>query len=213
AAPTPACTAPGPARTASVPAEREAFAPDSHSTAFVPGERAEFVQDGDQPAASVPAEPAAATPLRRTTHRLLREITDLMAATRLNVALARTMELVTAARSAPDDDPALRETAEAVAVVLSVFAPYTAEEMWHRLGHPPGVAVTAWPIADPALAATETVICALQVDGKLRDRLHVPPDIDEATLTALALASPAAAGLRVTRTIARPPKLVNLVTG
>ena len=164
-------------------------------------------------AAFVPPQPAAVTQLRRTTHRLLREITDLMAATRLNVALARTMELVNAARSAPGDDPALRETAEAVAVVLSLFAPYTAEEMWHRLGHPPGVAVAAWPTIDPALAAAETVVCAVQVDGKLRDRLHVPPDISEATLTDLALASPAAAGLRVTRTIVRPPHLVNLVTG
>jgi len=164
-------------------------------------------------AASALAEAATASPLRRTTHRLLREITDLMEATRLNVALARTMELVNAARSAPGDDPALRETAEAVAVVLSLFAPYTAEEMWHRLGHPPGVAVAGWPTIDPALAAAETVVCAVQVNGRLRDRLHVPPDISEATLTDLALASPAAAGLRVTRTIVRPPKLVNLVTG
>jgi leucyl-tRNA synthetase len=163
-------------------------------------------------AALEPVSPAAVTPLRRITHRLLREITDRMAATRLNVALARTMELVNAARAAPDHDPALRETAEAVAVVLSLFAPYTAEEMWHRLGHPPGVAVAAWPTIDPALVAAETVVCAVQVDGKLRDRLHVPPDISAAALTDLALASPAAAGLRVTRTIVRPPKLVNLVT-
>ena len=167
----------------------------------------------DPPAAFVSAEAATVTPLRRTTHRLLREITDLMAATRLNVALARTMQLVNAARSAPDDDPALREATEAIAVVLSLFAPYTAEEMWHRLGHPPGVAAAPWPTIDPALAAAETVVCAIQVDGKLRDRLHVPPDITAATLTDLALASPAAAGLRVTRTIVRPPKLVNLVTG
>ena len=157
---------------------------------------------------SVPASPAA---LLRTTHRLLRDITELVEATRLNVALARLMELVNAARAAGDDDPALREAADAVAIVLSLFAPYTAEEMWHRLGHSPGVAVAAWPAFDPALAAAETVVCAVQVNGRLRDRLHVPSDITEAALTDLALASPAAAGLRIVRTIVRAPRLVNLV--
>ncbi|MFF5291237.1 leucine--tRNA ligase [Paractinoplanes globisporus] len=152
------------------------------------------------------------SPLRRTTHRLLREITDLLEATRLNVALARTMELVNAVRAAPPDDPARLSATEAVAVVLSLFAPYTAEEMWHRLGHPPGVAVAGWPAIDPDLAAAETVVCVVQVNGKVRDRLSVPPDITSAALRTLALASPTAAGLRVTRAIVRPPKLVNLIS-
>jgi leucyl-tRNA synthetase len=169
-------------------------------------------------AESVPApgSPAAGNlALRHTTHRLLRSITDLIEAHRLNVAVARTMELVNAARKAVDDglaaDPAVREAVEAAAIVLSLFTPYVAEEMWSRLGHPPGVAVAGWPTVDPALAAEPTVVCAVQVNGKLRDRLEVPADITEADLTALALASPAVAGRRVTRTIVRPPKLVNLV--
>jgi leucyl-tRNA synthetase len=150
--------------------------------------------------------------LRRTTHRLLREITDLIEAHRLNVAVARLMELVRAATRHPrDDDPALRETVEAIAIVLSVFAPYTAEDMWRRLGHPPGVATAAWPRIDAALAGSDTVICAVQINGKLRDRLTVPADITEPELTALALASPAVAGRTVTRTIVRAPELVNLV--
>ncbi|GIF19070.1 leucyl-tRNA synthetase [Actinoplanes tereljensis] len=151
------------------------------------------------------------TELRRSTHRLLRVITELIEARRLNVAIARLMELVTAAREAPADDPARRETVEAIAVVLSLFAPYTAEEMWSRLGHPPGIAKAGWPIIDPTLAAERTVVCAVQVNGKVRDRLEVPADITEADLTALALASPAVAGLSVTRTIVRPPELVNVV--
>ncbi|GIE95724.1 leucine--tRNA ligase [Paractinoplanes rishiriensis] len=153
--------------------------------------------------------------LRRATHRLVRVITELIEAHRLNVAVARTMELVNAARKQIDDghagDPAVRETVEAVTIVLSLFAPYLAEEMWSRLGHEPGVAHAGWPAVDPALAAESTVVCAVQVNGKLRDRIEVPADITEADLTALALASPAAAGRAVTRTIVRPPKLVNLV--
>jgi leucyl-tRNA synthetase len=165
------------------------------------------------PLAEVAEAPSAGTgiELRRTTHRLLALITELIEARRLNVAVARLMELVTAARAAPADDPAQRETVEAIAVVLSLFAPYTAEEMWSRLGHEPGVATAGWPTIDPALATEDTVICAIQVNGKVRDRLTVPGDITEADLTALALASPAIAGLPVTRTIVRAPKLVNLV--
>ncbi|MBM2618853.1 leucine--tRNA ligase [Actinoplanes sp. LDG1-06] len=154
--------------------------------------------------------------LRRTTHRLLAAITELMEEQRLNVAVARAMELANAVRRAidgglPAGDPAAREAAEVLAVVLSLFTPYTAEEMWARLGHPPGVARAGWPRADPALVAETTVICALQVNGKLRDRLEVPADITTDDLTALALASPVAAGRTVTRLVVRPPHVVNLV--
>ncbi|MGK5681109.1 leucine--tRNA ligase [Actinoplanes sp. URMC 104] len=164
------------------------------------------------------ADPAAGSPqLRRTTHRLLRTITDLMEERRLNVAVARAMELANAARRAVDEglagDPAVREAAEALAVVLSLFTPYTAEEMWARLGHEPGVARAGWPAVDPALAAETTVTCALQVNGKLRDRLTVPADISARDLEALALGSPAVAGREIRRTVVRPPTLVNVVTG
>jgi leucyl-tRNA synthetase len=159
----------------------------------------------------------ADTPLRRTTHRLLREITTLVETRRFNVAIARTMQLVTAARQAIEEgDPAARETVEAIAIVLSLFAPYTAEEMWARLGHEPGIARAGWPTVDPTLAAEETVVCVVQVNGKLRDRLAVAADITEAALTARALASPAVQaavdGRPIIRQIVRPPKLVNLMT-
>ncbi|MEV6845917.1 leucine--tRNA ligase [Actinoplanes sp. NPDC051411] len=157
--------------------------------------------------------------LRRTTHRLLREITALVESRRFNVALARTMQLVNAAREAIDEGgaaaSAVREAVEAVAVVLSLFTPYTAEEMWSRLGHEPGIARAGWPAIDPALAAEATVVCVVQVNGRIRDRLEVPPDITGEALAARAFASPAVAaavgGRPVTRTIVRPPKLVNLI--
>ncbi len=66
------------------------------------------------------------------------------------------MELVNAARKAIDSgpgphDPAVREAVEAVAILLSLVAPYTAEDMWARLGHSPSVARAGWPQVDPAL--------------------------------------------------------------
>jgi leucyl-tRNA synthetase len=163
-------------------------------------------------AAPLGADLAAGDPdLRKTTHRLLRTITEQVEQHHFNVAVARTMELANAARRVAATDPAVREATEAIAVALSLFAPYTAEEMWARLGHAPGIARAGWPAIDPALAAEPTVVCAVQVNGKVRARLDVPADISAAELEALALASPAAQGLTVVRTIVRPPRLVNLV--
>lgn len=95
--------------------------------------------------------------LRTRVHRLIHEITELMAATRLNVAVARTMELTTALRGHPDRaDPAVREGAEALVRMIPAVAPFTAEEAWERLGRPPSVIEHGWPEADPDLLVEET---------------------------------------------------------
>ncbi len=172
------------------------------------------------------------TELRRVTHRTIEEVTRHVEGYHLNVAVARLMELVSATRKAIDSgpgaaDPAVREAAEALAVMLSLFAPYTAEECWEVLGGSPrvpaapsvppipSVARAAWPAADPALLVQETVTCVVQVNGKVRDRLEVPPAIAEDELRDMALAAPgvarALAGLGVQRVVVRPPKLVNIV--
>ena len=178
----------------------------------------------------VAADAAAAAPaaagsggdveLRKVTHRTIDEVTRLVEASRLNVAVARLMELTSAARRAIDSgpgagDPAVREAAETLAVLVSLFAPYTAEECWELLGHGTSVALANWPAADPALLVEEQVTCVVQVAGKVRDRLQVPPGIGEDELRELALAAPGVAralGDRPVRTvIVRAPKLVNIV--
>jgi leucyl-tRNA synthetase len=130
------------------------------------------------------------------------------------------MELVNVTRKAIDSgcgpaDPAVREAVEAVAIVLSLVAPYTAEEMWERLGHQPTVARTGWPTVDPALLVEESVTAVVQVQGKLRGRLEVSPDISEADLEAAAMADVhvqrALEGKTVRKVIVRAPKLVNIV--
>jgi len=159
--------------------------------------------------------------LRKATHRTIDEVTRLVESTRLNVAVARLMELVSAARRAIDAgpgaaDPAVREAAESLAIMLSLFAPYTAEECWEMLGHEPSVARAAWPVADPALLVEDRVTCIIQVDGKVRDRLEVATSVTEEDLRELALANPAVqralAGRGVRTVIVRPPKLVNVVS-
>ncbi|GIH28554.1 leucine--tRNA ligase [Acrocarpospora phusangensis] len=157
--------------------------------------------------------------LRKVTHRTLDEVTRLVESNRFNVAVARMMELTSATRKAIDSgpgaaDPAVREAAETLAVMLSLVAPYVAEEGWERLGHQPSVAVAGWPEADPALLVLDSVTCVVQVAGKVRDRLEVSPDISDADLEVLALESdkvrPYLSGAP-RKVIVRAPKLVNIV--
>jgi leucyl-tRNA synthetase len=167
------------------------------------------------------ADPAGGdVALRRVTHRTVHDAATLLEGYRFNVVVARTMELVNATRKAIDSgcgpaDPAVREAAETVAILLSLVAPYTAEEMWARLGHEPTVAHAAWPAVDEALLVEDTVTCVVQVQGKVRGRLEVSPDISEADLEAAALADEnvqrAIAGAPVKKVVVRAPKLVNIV--
>ena len=158
--------------------------------------------------------------LRKETHRLLADIDSSMARQRFNVAIARIMELVNATRKAMDgaagpSDPAVREAAEVITIALSLVAPYVAEEMWVRLGHAPSVASATWPTVDPSLLVTQSVTCVVQVQGKVRGRLEVPPGISEDELRSRALSEESvvrALGDReIAKVIIRAPKLVSIV--
>jgi leucyl-tRNA synthetase len=158
--------------------------------------------------------------LRSVTHRTIADAAELLDANKFNVVVAKLMELVNATRKAIDSgaggaDPAVREAAEAVAVILSLFAPYTAEDMWSVLGHPASVANAGWPAHDPSLLVQDTVTAVVQVQGKVRDRLEVSPDTSEDQLRELALASDnvqrALDGRGIRTVIVRAPKLVNIV--
>ncbi len=170
-------------------------------------------------AAGTPANGGDMT-LRRMTHKTVHEVAGLIEAHRFNVMVARTMELVNVTRKAIDSgcgpaDPAVREAVEVVAIVLSLVAPYTAEEMWERLGHEPTVARVRWPEVDPALLVEESVIAVVQIQGKVRARLEVSPEVSGPDLEAAALAYPdvvrALDGRPVRKVIVRAPKLVNIV--
>ena len=172
--------------------------------------------------APVGADPATGDPdLRKATHQAVDGAAKAVDKFRFNVAVARMMELVNATRRAVDTgcgpaDPAVREAVEAIAILLSLFGPYTAEEMWQRLGHEPSVALAGWPTVDPALLVEESVTAVVQIDGKVRHRLEVPPDIGEDELRERALAAEpvrrALDGRAIRTVIVRAPKLVNIVT-
>jgi leucyl-tRNA synthetase len=158
--------------------------------------------------------------LRKATHRAVSDAQLAVETYRFNVVVARTMELVNVTRKAIDTgcgphDPAVREAAQAVAIMLSLVAPYTSEEMWARLGHEPSVALAPWPTVDPALLVEDAVECVVQVNGKIKARLEVAPTITEDELRALAMSQESVteaigdADLKVV--VVRPPKLVNIV--
>jgi leucyl-tRNA synthetase len=160
--------------------------------------------------------------LRKVTHRVVHDAAQLVESHRFNVMVARIMELVNATRKAIDsgggpEDPAVREAAEAVAILLSLVAPYTAEEMWDRLGHEPTVSRAGWPAVDESLLVEESVTAIVQVQGKLRARLEVPPSISAEELQAQAMADPTVVrsleGKTVRKVIVREPTLVNIVAG
>jgi leucyl-tRNA synthetase len=174
--------------------------------------------------ASAPGTPADGgdVELRKVTHKAIRDANALLASLRFNVVVARIMEVVNATRKAIDSgpggaDPAVREAAETVAIMLSLVAPYTAEEMWERLGHEPTVAKAGWPTVIPEFLVEESVTCVVQVQGKVRARLDVAPTIDAEELKALALSEPnvvrAIGDGAVRNVIVRPPKVVNVVVG
>ncbi|MBA3989698.1 MAG: leucine--tRNA ligase [Propionibacteriales bacterium] len=190
-----------------------------------PGGSLRFLQRAWRLAGDVTSEPGVDPTggdegLRKVTHRVIHDATQLLEGQRFNVMVARAMELVNATRKGVDSgpggaDPAVREAVETVAVLLSLVAPYTAEEMWSRLGHRPTVAKAGWPVAEEALLVEDSVTCVVQVQGKVRGRLEVSPDISDADLEALARADEAVVRAMgeatVRKVIVRAPKLVNFV--
>ena len=158
--------------------------------------------------------------LRKATHKALHDAAFAVESFRFNVAIARVMELVNATRKAVDSgcgaaDPAVREAVEAIAIMLSLVAPFTAEEMWERLGHKPAIATAGWPEVDPALLVADEVEAVIQINGKIKGRINVSPSISDADLEAAALAHADIVkelnGAAPKKVIARAPKLVNIV--
>ena len=158
--------------------------------------------------------------LRKVTHKALSDIELAVESFRFNVVIARIMELVNATRKAIDSgcgaqDAAVREAAEAIAITLSLVAPYTAEDMWEKLGHTPAIANAGWPVIDKSLLGADNVIAILQINGKIKDRIEVSPNITKEELEKLAKENPeikaALIGTDIKKVITVAPKLVNFV--
>ncbi len=155
--------------------------------------------------------------VRRATHKLVDRVSRDYERWSYNTAVAACMEFVNLLAPYARDGGRAQVVDEAVDTLLLLLAPMTphvAAEAWERR-HGDHIHLRPWPVADPGLLVEETVTMVVQVNGKVRDRIEVAPDVSEDEAVALALASApvvdALAGRSPGRVVARPPRLVNIV--
>lgn len=151
--------------------------------------------------------------LTRVVHRTIKVVSADMETFGLNTAIARLMELVN--EFSRLGGPVPRESAETFLKMLAPFAPFIAEELWHRYGNETSIHEQAWPPYDESLASVDRVTMVIQVNGKVRDKTEVSSSITEEEMKTLALASEKARahfdGAEPKKVIAVPPRLVNVV--
>ena len=163
--------------------------------------------------------------IRRKTHDTIRRVSvDLDARKQFNTAISAMMELVNDLyaftdkqneHASPQGAAVAREAIESLILVLSPFAPHMAEELWQQYGHDGGIIKAAWPAFDADAAKAEEIEIPVQVNGKVRSRLRVPPAIEDAELERLALADaavqPYIAGKTVKKVVIAKGRLVSIV--
>ncbi|MFQ5948579.1 MAG: leucine--tRNA ligase [Acidimicrobiia bacterium] len=167
-------------------------------------------------------ETAADRELWSAAHRALRKVTEDVDRFAFNTAVAALMEFSNTLHAyvrSPEGGrrKTFSQAFELLLLMLAPMAPHVAHELWESTGHDSMLALEAWPKWDPGLAAQETVIMVIQVNGKVRDRMEVPADIAEEQAIELALSSERVRsyteGVEPSKVIARPPRLVNIVAG
>jgi leucyl-tRNA synthetase len=155
----------------------------------------------------------------RKLHQTLKKITeDFETRWHFNTCIASIMELVNILYAEEPNISAapMAEILEKLSLMLAPFAPYLSQEIWEELGKDGPVFRHPWPAFDPELAKEDLAEIVVQVNGKLRGRMHVPFGTPKEELEALALAhenvvKPYLAGKRVVKIVTVPDKLVNVV--
>jgi leucyl-tRNA synthetase len=163
----------------------------------------------------------AAKDLRRLVHRTIKKVTeDIDDSFHFNTAIAAVMELVNGISAFPDKAAApevLREAIETMVRLLSPFVPHICEELWQNLGHAGGLAEKGWPVWDEEALLADTLLIVVQVNGKVRGKVTVPAEADNASVEATALADANVVrfieGKTVRKVIVVPGRLVNVVVG
>jgi leucyl-tRNA synthetase len=147
--------------------------------------------DSLPPAGTAVPEDGKALDLVRAAHKAIAAITGDIEGFRFNRAVAQLYTLANAINDLPLDaagaGAARRFAIETLTVLLAPIAPHVAEEMWFNLGHDNMLARSAWPVADPAMLAEDTIEIGVQVNGKLRDTVSLARDVDEDVARAAAL--------------------------
>ena len=157
--------------------------------------------------------------LRRQVHQAIRKATQDMDTFSFNTYIANLMELNNALLKAKDTPvygtPAWDEAVQSLLLLLAPACPHIAEELWARTGRPYSIHQQAWPAWDEAAAMEEQITLVVQVNGKVRDKIEVPVDVDEETAQSLALETEGVkrhtAGRQIVKVVVVPGRLVNIV--
>ena len=175
-----------------------------------------FVDERAESVALSPAvnsDPADKETLRLL-HKTIQKVTDDLDGMRFNTAISAMMEYTNHLTPMATKS---REALEPFVLLLAPYAPHLAEEMWSLLGHNTTLAYAPWPIADKTLLVADTIEIPVQIAGKVRARISVPPGLSHDALQAAALADPKIqaqlAGKTIKKAIIVLDKMVNLVLG
>ena len=178
-----------------------------------------LMERNPQDLAAADADPQAVRDTLRILNQTVRKCYNDLDRFKFNTAIAALMELanhlskVWAEGSV--DPETWRECVEKFLLMLAPIAPHIAEELWERAGHPYSIHQQRFPEWDDDLAAADTITLVVQVNGRVRDRIEAPADIDEPAARELALSSvkvqPYTEGKTVNKAIYVPGRLVNVV--
>ncbi|MBB5355104.1 leucyl-tRNA synthetase [Anoxybacillus mongoliensis] len=150
--------------------------------------------------------------LERVYHQTVKKVTEDYEALRFNTAISQLMVFINEAYKAP---VLPKVYMEGFVKLLSPVCPHIAEELWEKLGHNNTIAYEAWPAYDEAKLVEDEVEIVIQVNGKVRAKLHVPADATKEQLEQLAMEDEKIKeqieGKTVRKVIAVPGKLVNIV--
>ena len=181
---------------------------------------ANHVNEGPAPALDLAVLDDGQKALRRQVHETLRKVTDDMGRRfTFNTAIAANMELLNALAKfddASEQGRALRQEAfELVTLMLAPIVPHIAERLWQALGQSGLVATASWPRYDESALVQDALEMVVQVNGKLRGKITVPVDADQAAIQTAALADENVQrfmeGKPAKKVIVVPRKLVNIV--
>ena len=152
--------------------------------------------------------------LLRSLHAAIRKVTDDIDKLQFNTAISALMVLVNDLTKEPVRPRAAVKT---LLLLLAPFAPHMAEELWHQLGHPETLTYEPWPQSDSRYLVKTEIEMPVQVNGKLRGKITLPPgsasDLVTTTAQALPIIAEALAGKTIRKVIVVPDKLVNFVVG
>ncbi len=154
-----------------------------------------------------------ASPLQRTLHKLIRDVSYDTEKLRFNTAIAHMMEFMNTASKTKNQLP--RAEIERLLLLLAPYAPHICEELWQRLGHEQSIMTETWPTFDPALTCETQVTMSVQINGRHRLAVQVDKDCGQDSVEELALANPnvrnAIAERKIAKKIFVKNKIINFV--